>query len=199
VVFGEVDSLDNRKQKENDMKKNIGIRFCIFAVGIVFLAMVSGCAVSSEPKVKPMSAKAISKIKGQGTIAIVNNQPDKTVRDFGRAGFGTLQGDLNTWTEAAVVPLRETAEKAGLKVQPDGEKSILVSVVDVQLGVSGVEFVAALAKGNVRVKVETGDGYVKEYEGEKNAINPPQACEKALTVAVENIFKDERIVAYLRQ
>jgi hypothetical protein len=182
---------------ENIMKRVIGICFCKLAVVAVLFAMSSGCAVHHVPKPDPVEAGAIPQISGKGTISLVNAQEDKTIRDLGRAGFGTMQGDLYSWTEAAVALLGGEVEKAGLRVQSSGEKSIKVTVVEVKLGVSGIEFVAALAKGNVRIKVEAGDGYVKEYVGEKNALAPPSACEKAMTEAVMNILKDEHIVSYL--
>jgi hypothetical protein len=183
--------------KEKEMKEGAGARFYLMIFGILLLAISSGCAVTTVPKVEPIEAGVLSPIQGKGTIALVNNQQDTTVREFGRAGFGKLQGDLHTWTETAVQLLGTEMEKAGLKVQSGGEKSIKISVIDVQLGVSGIDFVAALAKGTVRIKVETGDGYSKEYEGEKNALAPPNSCEKALTEAVVNMLKDGRIVEYL--
>jgi hypothetical protein len=110
-----------------------------------------------------------------------------------------MQGDLYSWTEAAVVLLGDEVKKAGLEVKSGGNKSIKVTVVEVKLGVSGIDFVASIAKGYVRIKAETGDGYVKEYFGEKNALAPPSACEKAMTEAVTNILKDSHIVSYLSQ
>ena len=171
----------------------------MLAVVMLLFAMSSGCSVLHVPKADPIEAGAIPQIRGKGTISIVNGQEDKTVRDLGRAGFGTLQGDLYSWTEAAVVLLGEEVKKVGLEVQSGGNKSIKVTVVEVKLGVSGIEFVAAIAKGYIRIKVETGDGYVKEYIGEKNALAPPSACEKAMTEAVTNILKDAHIVSYLSQ
>ena len=169
------------------------------AVVVIMIAMVSGCTVLHDPKAVPIAAGVIPQIDGKGTINLVNAQSDKEVRTLGRAGFGKLQGDLHSWTEEAVSLLGTELKKAGLKVQLKGAKSIKVTVVEVKLGVSGIDFVASVAKGNVRIKVETGDGYVKEYSGQKNGLQPPSACEKALTEAVSNILKDERIVQYLSQ
>lgn len=186
-------------EKENDMKEVIGNWFSKLAIVALLLAMSSGCAVFHVPKADPIAAGAIPQIHGKGTISLVNGQEDKTVRQLGRAGFGKLQGDLYSWTEAAIALLSTEVEKAGLKVQSSGEKSIKVTVVAVKLGVSGIDFVASIAKGNVRIKVEAGDGYVKEYVGEKTALKPPSSCDKALTEAVMNILKDEHIVSYLNQ
>lgn len=181
------------------MKTVSGNFIAKMAVVTIVLAMVCGCAMTHVPKAPPIAKGAIPEIQGKGTISLVNVQEDKTVKDLGRAGFGTLKGDLYSWTEEAIVLLGTEMEKAGLTVQPDGDKSIKVSVVDVKLGVSGIDFVASVAKGNVLIKAETGDGYVNEYSGQKNAMRPPSACDKALTEAVMNILKDERIVTYLSQ
>jgi len=171
----------------------------MLVIGILALAMSFGCAISHIPKAEPVDAGAVPQIQGKGAIAIVNAQPDKSIREFGRAGYGKLQGDLYTWTDSAVQLLGTEMQKAGLKVQATGEKSIKITVLDVKLGVSGIDFVAAIAKGTVTIKVETGDGYTKEYVGEKNAIQPPNACEKALTEAVVNMLKDGHVVAYLKK
>lgn len=181
------------------MKKETGFKAFLLGAGLLLLAMSFGCAINHVPAAEPISAGAVPQIQGKGAIAIVNTQTDKSVRDLGRAGFGNLQGDLNAWTETAVQLLGKELQKDGLKVQADGEKSIKIAVLDVKLGVSGLDFVAAIAKGNVRIKVETGDGYTKEYEGEKNALQPPSACEKALTEAVVNMLTDERIIEYLQK
>jgi hypothetical protein len=181
------------------MKVEISKWLSMLAVVTLLLAFSTGCSMHHVPKPDPIEAGAIPQIQGKGTISLINAQEDKAVRDLGRAGFGTLQGDLYTWTEAAVTQLGEEVKKAGLKVQSGGEKSIKVTVVEVKLGVSGIDFVAAVAKGTVRIKVEAGDGYVKEYIGEKNAITPPSSCEKAMTEAVMNILKDGQIVSYLSQ
>lgn len=181
------------------MKNIMGNGLYKLAVVMLAFALSSGCAILHVPKAEPIPAGAIPQIQGKGTISLINSQNDKTVRKLGRAGFGTLQGDLNSWTEAAVVLLGSEVQKTGLKVQADGKKSIKVTVVEVKLGVSGIDFVAAIPKGTVRIKVETGDGYVKEYIGVRKAMQPPAACEKALTEAVMNVLKDTHIVTYLSQ
>jgi hypothetical protein len=185
-------------KKEMMMKTRLGSRFCMMVFGALLLVM-SGCAVSHTPQVEPVEEGSLPQIQGKGTITIANVQPDTNVREFGRAGMGKLQGDLHTWTEIAAQLLTTELTKAGLKVQAGGQKSIKISVVDLKLDVSGIDFVAAMAKGNARIKVETGDGYSKEYEGEKNALRPPNACEKAVTEAVVNMLKDENIIAYLKK
>jgi hypothetical protein len=179
------------------MRSGNGSRLSMLAIGLLVLSMSFGCAMSHIPKAEPVDTGTVPQIQGKGVISIVNVQSDKSVRELGRAGYGKLQGDLFTWTDAAVQLLGTEMQKAGLSVQANGEKSIKIAVLDVKLGVSGIDFVAALAKGNVTIKVETGDGYTKEYTGEKNAIQPPNACEKALTEAVVNMLKDGKIVEYL--
>jgi hypothetical protein len=59
------------------------------------------------------------------------------------------KGKQYTWTESAVKQKSAEVEKAGLKVQSGGNKTFKVTVVEVKLGVSGIDFVAAVAKGTV--------------------------------------------------
>jgi len=94
------------------------------------MVITSGCTVKHSPNAASIGIEDSPQFSGKGTLSIVNVQTDKTVQDLGRAGFGTLQGDLYTWTEAAVKLLTTELEELGLTVQDDGEKTIQISVTN---------------------------------------------------------------------
>lgn len=84
-----------------------------------------------------------------------------------------MTGDLHAWTETAIALMKTQMEKAGIKTEAGTAKSFKVTIVEAELGVSGIDFVAAVAKCRVRMKVETGSGYVKDESYEHNAMAPP--------------------------
>lgn len=175
-----------------------------YYVRIIFIlllfAFAAGCTVAHIPKPDPINSGAIPSLQSASSVSLVNAQNDTTVRDLGRAGFGTMTGDLHAWTEAAIELMKTEIEKAGLKTtQADAAKSLKVSIVEAKLGVSGIEFVASVAKCRVRMRVETGSGYVKDESYENNALAPLSACDKAVSQAVQSVLNSEQIVAYLRQ
>jgi hypothetical protein len=166
---------------------------------LIILVLATGCTVSHVPKPDTIETGAIPNIRGTSTVLLINGQSDQTVRELGRAGFGTMTGDLRAWTDAAIAQIKTELEKAGLKAQPDGKKSLKVTVVEAELGVSGIDFVAAVAKCRVRLKVEAGDGSVKDGNIESNALAPLSACDKAMSRAVVSLLNDASIVGYLNQ
>ncbi len=67
------------------------------------------------------------------------------------------------------------------------------------LDVAGVEFVAALPRCKVSLKVETGEGYSQTYEESNKAMMPPGACDKAMTSVISSLMKDQNILDYLQK
>jgi hypothetical protein len=156
---------------------------------------VTGCTVSHVPEPSSIDADLPDL---RGSVSLSNAQPDKTERELGSAGFGTMKGNLNAWSDSSIALLKQSFEEAGLQVVPGAPKSLQVSVVEVALDVSGINFVAAVPKCKVRLHVETGDGYSNDYTSENNAMSPPGACDDALSEATEDVLSDPRIVAYLK-
>ena len=160
--------------------------------------IAAGCTILHVPKPGSFDAP-LPAFQGAASVSLVNAQTDTAIRTFGRAGIGTLTGDLRAWTEAAILLMNAELEKAGIKPQADGRKSLKVAIVDANLGVSGIDFVAAVAKCSVRMRVETGNGFVKEETYQNHALAPPSACDKAVTQAAQAALRTEEVVAYLRQ
>jgi hypothetical protein len=165
----------------------------------LLLVSAMGCTVTHVPKPDPIDAGAIPSLKSTSGVDLINNQRDTTVRELGSAGFGTMKGDLHSWTEAALTLLKSEMEKAGVRIQKNAVKSIKVAIIEAELGVSGIDFVAAVAKCRIRMRVETGNGYVKDESYEQNALAPPSACDNAVSQAVQSVLTTDQIVVYLRK
>lgn len=175
----------------------VSARLKVFPALVLFA--VTGCTIAHIPKPDALESGAIPSLQGASSVSLVNAQDDATVRELGRAGFGTMTGDLRSWTQTAVALMKAELEKAGLATRADATKRLKVAIVEAQLGVSGIDFVAAIAKCRVRLRVETGNGLVQDDNYENHALAPPSACDKAVSQAVKAALSNEQIVAYLRQ
>ena len=160
--------------------------------------IAAGCTILHVPKPGGFDSP-LPAFQGATTVSIVNTQTDSSIRTFGRAGIGTMTGDLRAWTESALSLMNAELEKSGIKTQADGKKSLKVAIVEANLGVSGIDFVAAVAKCSVRMRLETGNGFVKEETYQNHALAPPSACDKAVAQAAQAVLRTEEVVAYLRQ
>jgi hypothetical protein len=165
---------------------------------LLLASMAAGCTVLHVPKPDPFDAPLAS-LQGASGVNVINVQDDASTRTIGKAGFGTMNGSLRAWTDAAVALMKAELAKAGAKTQPDAAKTLKVAITDASLGVTGIDFVAAAAKCSVRLRVETGSGVVKEDSYQNHALGPPSACDKAVSQAAQAMLRAEEIAAYLRQ
>lgn len=160
---------------------------------------LSACSVSHTPKPVAVDIALESEAAKDVSVNVVNVQEDATKKRIGRAGFGTMYGDLKTWSETAVTLVKTTLEKQGVSISESAPKTLKLSVTDALLDVAGVEFVAALPRCKVSLNVETGDGYTQTYAESNKALSPPGACDKAMTSVVSLMMKDQNILDYLQK
>ena len=160
--------------------------------------IAAGCTILHVPKPGAFDSP-LPAFQGAASVSLVNAQSDSAIRTLGRAGVGTMTGDLRAWTESAMALMNAELAKTGIKTQADSRKLLKVAIVDANLGVSGIDFVAAVAKCSVRMRLETGDGFVKEETYQNHALAPPSACDKAVSQAVQAALRTEEVNAYLRQ
>jgi hypothetical protein len=155
--------------------------------------------VAHKPRPEAIDKGLLAGIRARGPVRLVNTQPDTTVRDLGRAGFGTLMGDLHTWTAAAVTLAQHSLAGAGIETNENAQRSLSLSVTEVSLGVAGIDFVASVPKCKVGLKIATGDGGTRELSDERKAMSPPSACDAALSGAVGLALSAPEIVTYLNR
>ncbi len=159
--------------------------------------VLSGCTVYHLPNPDPIAMQEAPVITAE-SVTVINGQRDGTTVEIGKAGAGTMMGDLKSWTASAVGLLEGALESHGVAVRNDGDKQLELSIVEAQLGVSGLQY-AGIPKCSVRLLVRTGGGQSSTFFSEQNALAPPSACDKAIGAAVTAIFSDLILVDYLNR
>lgn len=177
------------------MSKNKNHLGALFALGVVSVLALSACTVTYAPRPEALETP-LPRLNGAAQIALINAQPDKSAREIGKAGFGTMHGDLYTWTESAIALMRAELARAGASEQSGASKTLKVAVTEAKLGVSGLNY-AGSPRCSVRLRVETGSGRVVDNATEANAISPPGACDKALAQAVDKALRDQSVRSYI--
>ena len=132
------------------------------------------------------------KIKEQ--VSIINAQTSTKEVLIGSQGIHKWLGNLQKWTDVASGLLKTELEKRGATVNEGSPKVLKLAITRVNLfwGFSAIRCILYL-------RVETEDGYIKEYEG--NNASPwtlYRACDGAVTKAVAAVLNDEKIFRYIR-
>ena len=169
-------------------------------MAIVLLGIFLGaCSVRHVPNPGAVNIALESEQAKNVSVNVINAQDDSAEIKIGKAGFGTMYGDLHSWSETAVKLVKTTLEKQGAAISDAAPKTLKLSVTEAILDVAGIEFVAALPRCKVSLKVETGEGYSQTYEESNKAMSPPGACDKAMTSVVSLLMKDQAVLDYLQK
>ena len=168
----------------------------ILTVAIGFFAF-TGCTIHHTPNPGIINPEAIPEL-AQQAISLLNAQPDTKEIKIGTAGAATMTGDLHAWTEAVIVLLKSEFEKRNIPINETAPRILNLSIIQAKLGVSGLQY-AGVPKCSVSLKVVTGDLYSTVITGTSNAMTPPGACDKAVTRAITDLFKDDEILQYLTE
>ena len=163
---------------------------------IVFVMHTIGCTVNYAPSPGAISSEVVPTLNGSGNITLYNTQPDNTTRELGTAGFGTMKGDLHSWTNAAMTLIKTELKRHGLTVSFPAEKSLSIKVTKAGLDVHGAQF-AGVPRCRVEMEVKTNSGYKTNISSEGEAMSPPGACDEAMSQAVVKLFRDKQIVTLL--
>jgi hypothetical protein len=161
------------------------------------LMVLSGCSVYHVPNMAPTTLDSKPSLQ-LSSVALINGHPGGGVIEIGRAGAGTMMGELKAWTRSAVVLLDAMLQQQGIVMNEAADKQLELSVVNARLGVSGLQY-AGIPKCNVQLRVTAGSGMVREFVREKSALSPPSACDQALSASVAAIFTEEGLIDYLNQ
>jgi hypothetical protein len=184
--------------KEGRMRLT-GISLVIILVIIVFFC---GCTRNYIVKPFPLEPELVPKI-GQikGPINLINTQVPGTKTVFKSGPAIDWVGDLHEWTTQAIDLLTHelTQRKVFISRNADRVLSLAVTKGTLRSEITGVRCVIIL-------RVTTGNGYVKEYEGNNIHRASPfgemaryYAGANALTEAVIALLNDDNIVRYLQE
>jgi hypothetical protein len=164
---------------------------------MVFLFFVAGCTRYYNPTETtfPINESMVPAFSGKGTITIENMQPHGKEFVLVSQSGATWKGDLGKWTDTAVNYLVLELTKRNLVVTGTAQKNMKISITD-----ANAIFATWVIRCKLNLRVETGDGYVREFEG--NNTSPGtlfRAADGAVMKAVVAALNDPEIVAYLEK
>lgn len=163
----------------------------------LFLFAVVGCTQYYNPTETtfPINERMVPGFTGKGTITIENMQPHGKEFVLVSQSGTTWKGDLGKWTDTAVNYLTLELTKRNLVVTGTAQKKLKVSITD-----ANAIFATWVIRCKLNLRVVTGDGYVREFEG--NNTSPAtlfRAADGAVMKAVVAALNDPGIVAYLEK
>jgi hypothetical protein len=168
-----------------------------FFLLIVILPLV-GCAtkIVVVPVGIQMEPGSVKEFKGGSPLEIVNAQPDNNEVIICRIANVHFYGVMHDWTEAVVTQLQKELSQREIDIVPQANKKISLHVDNVK-----IFFGSQLGSGGVysrlRLKVESGDGHVRIFEGNHSAVSFYDAVGGAVTSAVAALLRDPSLLEYI--
>jgi hypothetical protein len=157
---------------------------------------LSGCTHHLIPHPQDVNPKRVPAINISKPVTIENIQTSNEEILIGKAGGHTFNGNLQEWTDKAVDLLKKELEKTGaVAVTGNSTKTLKLAIVKAKL-IRG----AWRLNCTLTLKVETGNGYTNEFEVTNLSVgNHSTASGGAITLAVTDLLKDEKILEYLKE
>lgn len=161
---------------------------------IFFLLMVfCGCTHHYVPREYPINPVMVPEFSVSQPVSLINVQTDnKTIRIHKYFGH-KWTGNLTEWTGTAVSLLNTELQKRGISISEDASKVLKLSITQAEI-IQGAWAIRCI----LNLKVETGDGYTADFEG--NNASPAtlyRAIDGAITRAVTALLNDDNILKYL--
>jgi len=157
------------RQKHLSVETSLNVRSCLFVLSLLPL-LIPGCThrnnyKSSLYEIEPERIPPLGDLESKPAVAIVNAQPDKTLRELGRGakgrvgsmGYHRYYASPNEITAAVVRQLSHELKNRGMNVSDNAAKRI-------QLKVRRVEFLtgAWMLRVDMAVNVRAGKDYVRD-------------------------------------
>jgi hypothetical protein len=165
-------------------------------IHIILILMITftGCSVHYVPQPYPVGGDRVPPLKVKQAVDIINTQIDTKFKvPIGPDKY--MKGNLREWTDTAVQVLKTELKKNDIAVSDGASKMLKLSVTRVNM-FSGTWNTRCI----LYIKVETGDGYAKEFEG--NNLSPEGfqiAGPFAVTNAVAAMLNNDKILGYLEK
>ena len=176
------------------MSESMLVRLCKNFVITAQLIVFLGCTHYYVPRQYPLKLEMIPEFKGNQPIGIQNAYTASNIVFLGSQGGHKWMGDLQKWTDTAVGLLKAELGKRNVVATENTQKELKLTVTNAK-----VYFGFSVIRCIVYLKVETGDGYTREFEGN----NPSpwtlyRACDGAITRAVAAMLNDDMILNYIK-
>lgn len=173
----------------------MSLRF--FFLFIVILQVV-GCAskIVVVPVGIQMGPGMVNEFRGGSPIEIVNAQLDNNELIIHRGAYFHLYGVMNAWTEAVVVQLRKELNQREINIVPQAYKKLSLRVENAKI-FFGSQLGSGLVYSSLKLKVESGDGHVRVFEGNHSAEYLNLAVGGAVTSSVAALLRDPSFLEYI--
>jgi len=176
------------------MSESMLVRLCKNFVITVQLIVFLGCTHYYVPQQYPLKLEMIPEFKGNQPISVKNTHTSNNIVLLGSQGGHKWMGDLQKWTDTAVGLFKSELGKRDVIITEDAQKELKLTVTK-----ANIYWGFAAIRCIVYLKVETGDGYTREFEGN----NPSpwtlyRACDGAITRAVAAMLNDDMILNYIK-
>lgn len=168
------------------------LRHCISV--FIILLLLGGCSYHVTPDTSNFELGSIPEFSTPNAISIVNSQSSANDVMFYTSGGHKWYGNYQRWTDTAIEITRRKLSERGMNVVNDAHKSLKLSIDTVKI-TNGIW----VMRCEITLKVETNEGYVKTYLGDKRSPNNiHKAVTGAVMYAVAEMLRDENIISYLK-
>ena len=162
------------------------------------MLLSTGCiSYHTNTKGRPVRENAVQAVTASQPIALKNDAPAAGDQQIGRWIGWKVYGDLHKFTGSAIETLKMELDRQKVAVSDTGAKSLALAVCSARAQQGAFKF-----RVTVSLKVKTGGGLEKTYEGRQNYMNgyaTTSAVEFSLAHCVEQMLSDPEILAYLKQ
>lgn len=165
-------------------------------ITIIFFLLVvfCGCTHHYVPREYPINPVLVPELSVSQPVSLINVQTDNKDILIGKNMGHKWMGNLTKWTDVAVGLLQTELQKRDINVTEDAPKVLKLSITQAEI-IPGAWAIRCI----LNLKVETGDGYTVDLEG--NNASPAtlyRAVDGAVTRAVTALLNDDNILSYLK-
>lgn len=180
--------------------KNMKTNLRYFSVIIIYVLLI-GCTAARQIKSEKfdLDPRLLKPLKSNAPIQVLVPQNAETKYLIEYSGeekptYRILYVDLNDLYRNAKELIEEVLAKYKVPLSPNSEKYLKFVISKVQWEMWAGGFLTA---SFLEFDVETGDGYKMHYRVQDQSPGGDRAVSGTVSHAVEKIFQDEKIIAYI--
>ena len=166
------------------------------SIVVTSLFLLSSCSSTTAPGAMQIRPDKVPDFSLTGALYVKNVQSDSEQKNLGAIGVVEFEGDLQSWTDTAVVVLTNELSRRGAKIDDQATTGLSISVDKIVMGVEGMRY-AGTPRGQVTISVKTDEGYYSSFAGEYTSLIAFKVAGGAITVAIEAMLNDQEIRDFL--
>uniref|UniRef100_UPI004048AA44 hypothetical protein n=1 Tax=Aliarcobacter sp. TaxID=2321116 RepID=UPI004048AA44 len=169
-----------------------------YSLSILLIIGLSGCTriLKYTPNDSTFKMDPIQEFSSNNSVSLINGQESTNDVEFASKGIAKFTGNLQEWTNIAIqITKRELSKRNMIVTVEDPSKKLKLSIETVK-GTFG----AWVVRTEIRLTVETGDGYKNSYIGDnRSPASLNRASDGAVMRAVASMLNDPNIISYLKE